>query len=268
MPAFNFETGAVDVPPSTVTLEFYNADKPEWGANAYRTAECEGTRRGAHGSVIAALPDGSFPPIFLWLEGINYRVIAKGADGSLLAMIDRVTPNSEWVAASAPVVVEAPAPVPAAPEPDLRSELDALKDLVAEQAAELAALRAADVHNFPENLSDKLSDWDTDEASLTTADLTEDLAQLVTGEETLAQAVERMTPGLDELLDMAQALSNASLEKAVATIDPERANDWMERLFSERGRLRLARGTVDENLSRENLINKTVGVFGRVGAKR
>jgi uncharacterized phage infection (PIP) family protein YhgE len=131
-------------------------------------------------------------------------------------------------------------------------------------------MRDADVHSFPVNLTDRLSDWDTgaDENNLTTADLSEDLAQLVTGEETLAQAVERMTPGLDELLDMAQALSNASLEKAVATIEPERANDWMERLFSERGRLRLARGTVEENLSRENLINKTVGVFGRVGAKR
>ena len=134
--------------------------------------------------------------------------------------------------------------------------------------AELEKILRNSQHNFPVNLTDRLSDWDPDEASLTTADLSEDLAQLVTGEETLAQAVERMTPGLDELLDMAQALSNASLEKAVATIEPERANDWMERLFSERGRLRLARGTVDENLSRENLINKTVGVFGRVGAKR
>jgi len=156
---------------------------------------------------------------------------------------------------------------PLPPEPPFGapvSELDALRE-------ENARLRAeADRHNFPANLSDKLSDWDTgaDENNLTTADLSEDLAQLVTGEETLAQAVERMTPGLDELLDMAQALSNPSLEKAIATIEPERANDWMERLFSERGRLRLARGTVDENLSRENLINKTVGVFGRVGAKR
>ena len=168
------------------------------------------------------------------------------------------------------VVVEPePEPAPAEPEPDVLSEIDALKDLVAEQAAEIERLRkeAADVHNFPENLSDKLSDWDVG-ANLTTADLTEDLAQLVTGEETLAQAVERMTPGLDELLDMAQALSSASLEKAIATIEPERANDWMERLFAERGRLRLARSTVDENLPRENLINKTVGVFGRVGAKR
>lgn len=151
------------------------------------------------------------------------------------------------------------------PRDELQEQIDFIRWVMDSDAP-----APADPHNFPANLSDKLSDWDTgaDENNLTTEDLSEDLAQLVTGKETLAQAVERMTPGLDELLDMAQALSNASLEKAVATIEPERANDWMERLFSERGRLRLARGTVDENLSRENLINKTVGVFGRVGAKR
>lgn len=264
MPAFASD-GTVSCPFPAAWLEFFNADKNQWPANAYKTEECSASREFSHGSFVAALADGSFPPVFLWDE-LNYRVVAKGADGSLLATIDRVTPDSEWVAASAPVIVEAP--TKPQPSVDLLSEIDALREIVAAQTAELERMRDADVHSFPVNLTDKLSDWDTDENNLTTADLSEDLAQLVTGEETLAQAVERMTPGLDELLDMAQALSNASLEKAVATIEPERANDWMERLFSERGRLRLARGTVEENLSRENLINKTVGVFGRVGAKR
>lgn len=98
MPAFNPETGEVIAPAGTASLAFFHADRPEWTANAYRTAECEGTRQGSHGSVIAALPDGSFPPVFLWLEGINYRVVAKAADGSTVATIERVTPDAEFVA--------------------------------------------------------------------------------------------------------------------------------------------------------------------------
>lgn len=98
MPAFNLETGEVIAPAGTASLAFFHADRPDWTANAYRTAECEGTRQGSHGSVIAALADGSFPPVFLWLEGINYRVIAKGPDGSTVATIERVTPDAEFVA--------------------------------------------------------------------------------------------------------------------------------------------------------------------------
>lgn len=96
----------------------------------------------------------------------------------------------------------------------------------------------------------------------------EDIAQLVMGGETLGAAVDRMTPGIDELLDMAQALSDGSLEKAINTIEAERANEWTERLYAERAQLRLKRGTEDENLARENLINRVANVFARVGAKR
>lgn len=54
---------------------------------------------------------------------------------------------------------EAPVATPSQseePEPDLAQELDALKDENAELKAELERLRA-DAHNFPENLTDKLS---------------------------------------------------------------------------------------------------------------
>lgn len=135
MPAFNPETGEVIAPAGTASLAFFHADRPDWTANAYRTAECEGTRQGSHGSVIAALPDGSFPPVFLWLEGISYRVIAKGPDGSTVATIERVTPDAEFVAAEP---APEPAPVIVTPEPepeptvDLAAENEALRRRIAE----------------------------------------------------------------------------------------------------------------------------------------
>ena len=57
-----------------------------------------------------------------------------------------------------------------------RSRLDEIEDTLA-FLLEPVVPEPADAHNFPENLTDKLSDWDTvqDEASLTTADLTEDV---------------------------------------------------------------------------------------------
>ena len=95
-----------------------------------------------------------------------------------------------------------------------------------------------------------------------------DLADIMLPDEPLAAAVERMTPGLDELLDMAQLLSEPSFEAAIVTIPTERFNEWTERLFAERGVLRTRRGTDDENLARENLISRVATVFARVGAKR
>lgn len=97
MPAFASD-GTVFCPFPAAWLEFFNADKNNWTANAYKTEECSAAREFSHGSFVAALPDGSFPPVFLWLEGINYRVIAKGPDGSTVATIERVTPDAEFVA--------------------------------------------------------------------------------------------------------------------------------------------------------------------------
>lgn len=155
-------------------------------------------------------------------------------------------------------VVEAVAEAPPEPDP---SELDALRARLAELEAENARLKTpAEPHNFPANMSDKLVDW-VEPAS-------EDLQQLMAGEETLAAAVERMTPGLDELLDMASALSEPSFEQAIVTIPVEKRNTWTERLFDERARLRLKRNTDEENLDRENLISRVATVFTKVGSKR
>jgi len=96
----------------------------------------------------------------------------------------------------------------------------------------------------------------------------DDFVQLMTGDETLEQAVERMTLGVDELLDMATVLSDQSLELALCTIPPERVNEWTEKLISEKARLRRLRGTVDENFGRENLVSRVQGMFAQVGAKR
>ena len=95
-----------------------------------------------------------------------------------------------------------------------------------------------------------------------------DLAQLMMDREPLPEAITRLTPGIDELLDMAQALSDASMEQAIASFPEDRFEEWTERLWAEKARLRTKRGTDEENLSRENLISRVAGLFMRVGAKR
>lgn len=137
MPAFASD-GTVNCPFPAAWLEFFNADKNQWPANAYKTEECSASREFSHGSFVAALPDGSFPPVFLWDE-ISYRVIAKGPDGSIVATIDRVTPDAEFVAFVAFVAAEPePAPVIVTPEPepeptvDLAAENEALRRRIAE----------------------------------------------------------------------------------------------------------------------------------------
>jgi hypothetical protein len=162
------------------------------------------------------------------------------------------------IAGGTGATLPAPEPEPCA---DLLHELDALKDENAELKAELASLR--EDRPFP-TMGEKLADYDAvgDEG------MPEDLAQIMTGDETLEAAVDRMTPGIEELLDLAQVVSEQSLEKAIATIPAERFNDWTERLLDERARLRLKRGTDEENITRENLINRVANTFARVGAKR
>jgi hypothetical protein len=85
-----------------------------------------------------------------------------------------------------------------------------------------------DPHNFPANLSDKLSDWDTgaDENNLTTADLTEDVIQRLT---------------------------------------KDKRKKFTELLNVELAELQQERGGPREALSREAEIEKLLGLFARVG---
>ena len=102
------------------------------------------------------------------------------------------------------------------------AKLDALR-------AENARLRAeANAHNFPENMSDKLSDWDPvpDEASLTTADLTEEVIQKLTA---------------------------------------AKRKKFTELLNVELAELQQERGGPREDLAREAEIEKLLGLFARVG---
>ncbi len=59
-----------------------------------------------------------------------------------------------------------------------------------------------------------------------------------------------------------------ALKAAIMAIPGERIDEWTERLHDEKARLRLKRGTKEENLDRENLINRVNGMFAQVGAKR
>lgn len=163
--------------------------------------------------------------------------------------------------------------------PDPRDEIAEQIDFIrwvthsdlAEQAlspvleTELPEEVGADAWKFPAP-DDRLSDWET--VGDVGPEIPADLAQLMLDDEPLSDAVARMTPSLDELLDMAQVLSDASLERAASALSPESIEDWTERLWVEKARLRTKRGTDDENLSRENLISRVTGTFTRVGAKR
>ena len=92
--------------------------------------------------------------------------------------------------------------------------------------AELEKILRNSQHNFPENLTDRLSDWDTDEASLTTADLTEEVIQKLTA---------------------------------------AKRKKFTELLNVELAELQQERGGPREDLSREAEIEKLLGLFARVG---
>ena len=108
---------------------------------------------------------------------------------------------------------------------DPQQEIDALKDLAAEQAAELASLR--EDRSFPA-MNEKLIDYApaVDEADLTTADLTED-------------AIQRLTKA--------------------------KRKKFTELLNVELAELQQERGGPREDLKRENEIEALLGLFARVG---
>jgi hypothetical protein len=148
MPAFAAD-GAVTCPFPAAWLEFFNADKDKWPANAYKREDCSAAREFSHGSVVAALPDGSFPPVFLW-DKINYRVIAKGPDGSTVATIDRVTPDAEFVSVAAPEALPEPEPAPVI---DLAAENEALRKRIEElEARDRSAFSEAPLLPAPDAL--------------------------------------------------------------------------------------------------------------------
>ena len=94
-----------------------------------------------------------------------------------------------------------------------------------EPDAEATPAPEPEPHNFPENMSDKLVDWDT-EASLTTADLTEDVIQKLTA---------------------------------------AKRRKFTELLNVELAELQQERGGPREDLEREAEIEKLLGLFARVG---
>ena len=178
MPAFSPD-GTVTCAFPAAWLEFFNADKNQWPANAYNTEECSASREFSHGSFVAALPDGSFPPVFLWLEGINYRVVAKGADGSTVATIERVTPDAEFVA----FVAAEPAPEPAPVIVTLEPEPEPTVDLAAENEA--LRRRIAELETIPEPTPDPEPE--------------SHFADLMLADETLDDAKARLSQRLREL---------------------------------------------------------------------
>lgn len=156
------------------------------------------------------------------------------------------------------------------PEVDaMADELERLKAENAAKDAELESLRQKLADETPQALPPnpteaKLSDY----GEVGEPGVPGDLAQLMMDDEQLPEAVARLTPSIDELLDMAQVLSDASMEQAIASFPEDRFEEWTEKLWAEKARLRTKRGTDEENLSRENLISRVAGLFMRVGAKR
>ena len=162
-----------------------------------------------------------------------------------------------------PAEIESEPQPPKAPEP-LRAETE--EEAWLHLMADMAGTLSAPLLPAPDALMADYGPVGTDEAPY--PGVPDDFVQLMTGDETLEQAVERMTLGVDELLDMATVLSDPSLELALCTVPPERVNEWTEKLITEKARLRRLRGTVDENFGRENLVSRVQGMFAQVGAKR
>jgi hypothetical protein len=179
-------------------------------------------------------------------------------------LIGMIQPKAaEPVEAVAPVTYT-PAAEPAPAETDPRdAEIEALRARVAELEAAPSEPPAPEPEPTPEPVEAAEEFPEPDERLIPS-----DLAQLMLDDEPLSEAVSRMTPSLDELLDMAEVLSDASLEQAASVLSPEIVEDWTERLWVEKARLRTKRATEDENLSRENLISRVTGIFMRVGSKR
>ena len=106
---------------------------------------------------------------------------------------------------------------------EIRAAFDVLASF--DPDAQVTPAPAPEPHNFPENMSDKLSDWDT-EASLTTVDLTEEVIQRLTA---------------------------------------AKRKKFTELLNVELAELQQERGGPRESLSREAEIEKLLGLFARVG---
>lgn len=140
-------------------------------------------------------------------------------------LAERVEP--EPVAVVEPEPEPEPEPAPAEPEPVIdTSELDALRARLAELEAENARLKTpAEPHNFPANMSDRLTDW-AEPGDLTTDQLTEDVIQKLT---------------------------------------KEKRKKFTELLNVELAELQQERGGPREALSREAEIEKLLGLFARVG---
>ena len=234
MPAFTSD-GTVSCPFPAAWLEFFNADKNNWTASAYKTEECGGGREFTHGSVVSAMEDGSFPPVFLW-EEINYRVIAKAADGSTVATIDRVTPDAEFVGSGALLEAELNEAIedhpdlfdPPAPDPR-DAEIEALRARVAE-------LEQAEAPLFP--APDALM---SDYGPVGTDDITGDL-----------------------LLDAFEE-NEAGTAAVIQVLSATRQRHLSEQLNVEKARLRREHMLTDQANPREASIDKLLGLLTRRG---
>lgn len=95
-----------------------------------------------------------------------------------------------------------------------------------------------------------------------------EVAALLSEGETAPDAIERLTPDEDALLDLGSSLSEAALEEALRAIPRSAREKWMEGLHGTHADLRLKRGTDKENLQREAQVTRMMTLLGRVGEKR
>lgn len=94
------------------------------------------------------------------------------------------------------------------------------------------------------------------------------IASLMEEGETLTDAVNRMTPDLDSLVNLAGSLDDDAVKAAIGAMSGAKRIQWVEQLNDEKGRLRRARGTDNEDLAREARIDRLTNLFARVGEKQ
>lgn len=96
----------------------------------------------------------------------------------------------------------------------------------------------------------------------------DEISSLMEDGESLSDAVNRMTPDLDSLINLAGSLDDAAVKAAIGAMSSAKRIQWVEQLNDEKGRLRRARDTDKEDIPREARIDRLTNLFARVGEKQ
>lgn len=207
---------------------------------------------------------GAFVTIAGRFNGVAHA--GSRADWAGLARdLDRIARERHEAAKKAALEEAAPAAEPAPAEPDPRdAELAALRARI----AELESASYIDRDERPDAVEEVVGPLEALKAKIDAVRVHPEVAALLSEGETAPDAIERLTPDEDALLNLGASLSEEALEEALRAIPRSAREKWMEGLHGTHADLRLKRGTDKENLQREAQVTRMMTLLGRVGEKR